>query len=139
MLTAAEIALAFNSANTKATWSARPNSRPESGRDTVHFHSNTGLVTLVYNAVDNRFEVRFNKFQATWGDYVKSIARSLYTVLVTLKAAGLPFDAPEGPEGIEIIATATADSTVYVRWPAPIHPIMPELAERIDILNLNVE
>lgn len=126
-LTAHEIALAFGQQNTRKAWTARPNTI---GGETVHFTSTTGIVALVYQVEHGRWVVKFNKFQATWGDYVKAVARSLYVVLSTLKSAGLPFEAPEGPDGIEIVTTATSDATTYVRWPGatpPAQPIMPEL------------
>lgn len=115
-ITAAEIALAFNSTNKRGNWQARPNSRPESGLDVVHFNYTSGLIGIIYNTVDGRFQVKFNKYQSAWGDYIKGIARALYVILTTLKEAGLGFDAPDSPEGIEIVATASADNTVFVRW-----------------------
>lgn len=118
-LQAHEIAMAFNTLNDKKSWTARANSRPSSGTDMVHFTSTSGLVALSYNALDGRFTVKFNKFTAAWGDYIAAISRSLYTVLNTLKAAGLSFEAPPTPEGIEIIATRGADNSVYVRWNPP--------------------
>lgn len=125
-----EIALAFNTINDKKSWSARAASRPESGIDVVHFNSKTGLVSLIYDTTDNRWQVKFNKFQAQWGDYIGSIARSFYSILNTLKAAGLPFEAPPTTEGIVIEATKGPNAIVYVRWPGdtpPIDPVMPEL------------
>jgi hypothetical protein len=111
---AAEVALAFNTANERKAWTARPNSK-DSG-DTVHFTSATGLVALVYECDTERFQVRFNKFHAAWGDYVTSIARALHIVLSTLKQGGLPVDAPDDTDGIEIVATSGTGVT-YVRWP----------------------
>lgn len=118
-LTSAEIALAFNNANTRKTWTARANSRPESGRDMVHFSTTTGIVALSYNCMDGRFQVQFNRMHATWGDYVKSIARTLHIVLNTLKASGLPIDAPASAAGVEVVVTASDDATTYVRWNNP--------------------
>lgn len=119
-LTAAAIAQAFNTANDKVTWTARPNSRPDAGLDLVHFSSNTGLVTLVYNTMNQRMEVRFNKFQAAWGDYIKAICRSLVAVLTTLKRAGLPFEAPASFDTIRVIVEPTDDQAVFVTWePVP--------------------
>lgn len=128
-LTAAEIVLAFNQQNEKKQWTARANSRPQSGMDLVHFVSPSGLVSLTYNAMDGRFMVKFHKVQATWGDYVRSIAKALYYVLTTLKSAGLPFDAPPSPAGAQIMATATDDSTVYVEWPGMHRGFAPPLPE----------
>ena len=119
-LTSAEIALAFNGANTRKTWTARANSRPETGRDMVHFATTTGIVGLAYNVSDGRFQVTFNKFHSAWGDYVKAVARALHVVLSTLKAAGLPFDAPPSAAGVELIVTASDDATTYVRWEPPV-------------------
>lgn len=131
---AAEIATAFNSVNSRTSWSARPNSRSDTGVETVHFTAQSNLVALVYYCDTGKFAVRFNKFHATWGDYVRSIARALYVVLTTLKEAGLDFDAPDDSDGMEIIATSSGDNTVYVRWPAPEQPltaataVMPEMS-----------
>lgn len=118
-LTATEIALQFNAVNELTTWKARPNSRPADGLDLVHFNSASGLITLIYNTVTGRFEIRFNKFQAAWGDYIKAIARTLYYVLTTLKSAGLPFEAPPSLEDIEIIASLGEGTAVYVSWRHP--------------------
>lgn len=126
-LYAAEISLGFNSVNERKSWSARPNSRSASGEETVHFTAPSNLVALVYECSTGRFAVRFNKFQATWGDYCRSIARSLHVVLSTLEQAGLPFRAPETDEGIEIICTVTDTAVTYVRWEPPLDPIMPEV------------
>ena len=125
------IALAFNTANQKKSWTARASVR-SGGVDVVHFTSANGMVTLVYEVADNRFAVKFNKLHGAWGDYITAIARSLYGVLNTLKAAGLAFEAPPSPEGIEIVATKGAANTVYVRYvpPAPAtvaQATMPEL------------
>lgn len=120
---AAEVALAFNTANTRKSWIARPNAR-DSG-EIVLFAAPTNLVTLVLHCDTEQYEVRFNKFQAAWGDYVKSIARSLYVVLSTLKAAGLPIDAPDGPDGIEIVTTASDTAVTYVRWAGREEKVQP--------------
>lgn len=116
-ITAAEIVLAFNQQNAKKAWTARANSRPQAGMDLVHFTSPSGLISLAYNAVDGRFQVRFHKLHSAWGDYVKSIAKALYYILSVLKSAGLPFDAPASPAGIRIIATVGDDNDVYAEWP----------------------
>lgn len=112
---AAEVALAFNGINERKSWAARPHA--QDGREAVHFTAPANLVTLVLECDTARFQVRFNKMQAAWGDYVRAIARSLHIVLSTLKQAGLPFEAPPSTDGIEIVATACDGATVYVRWP----------------------
>lgn len=128
---AAEVALAFNGINERKSWVARPYS--SNGSEAVHFTTSQNLVTLVLECDTGRFQVRFNKLHAAWGDYIRAISRSLYVVLNTLKAAGLPFDAPADTDGIEIVATATATALTYVRWPHQTPEtvetaIMPELA-----------
>lgn len=129
---AADVALAFNAVNERKSWAARPHA--SDGREAVHFTAPANLVTLVLECDTGRFQVRFNKVQAAWGDYVRAIARSLHIILSTLKQAGLPFDAPPGADGIEIVATATETNTTYVRWPGQT-PLtveaatMPELRE----------
>lgn len=119
MLTGAEIAAAFMQHNDKRTWKARNVNRARStgAGDVVHFEANGGMVALMYYPDTGQFAVKFNKFQGAWGDYIKAIARSLYTVLNTLKAAGLPFDAPTTLAGMVIEATTTEDNLTYVRWP----------------------
>lgn len=111
---AADVALAFNTANSRKTWGARPYA--SDGQELVHFTAPTNLVTLILECDTGKFAVRFTRTQAAWGDYVTAIARSLHVVLSTLKAAGLPFEAPEDIEGIEIVATVGGKAT-YVRWP----------------------
>ena len=111
---AVEVALAFNTANTRKSWIARPNSR-DAG-DTVLFTAPTNLVALVLHCSTGQYEVRFNKFQAAWGDYIKSIARSLYVVLSTLKASGMDMEAPETYVGMEVVTTATDSALTFVRW-----------------------
>lgn len=114
-----EIAIAFNTANDKAHWMARAINRERKGvvSDVVHFEGRGGMVSLAYHVADGRFAVTFSKFQGAWGDYIKAIARSLFVVLNTLKAGGLPFEAPPTLAGIVIEAVTTDDNTVYVRWP----------------------
>jgi len=120
-LIAANVAMAFNTASLRKTWTARHNSRSDTGRETVHFTTPVGLVAIVYYCDTDQFAVRFNKFHATWGDYIYGIANALYVVLSTLKAAGLPFEAPDDVDGIEIIATASKGvaTDTFVRWNAP--------------------
>lgn len=114
-----EIAAAFNTMNDKRHWSARAVSRERKGEvtDVVHFEARGGMISLAYHVADGRFAVVFNKFHGAWGDYTKAIARSLFVVLNTLKAGGLPFEAPPSLAGMVIEAVTTDDNTVYVRWP----------------------
>jgi len=129
---AAEVALAFNAINERKSWVARPHA--SDGREAVHFVAASNLVTLVLECDTKRFQVRFNKVHAAWGDYNRAIARSLLIVLTTLKAAGLPFDAPEDIDGIQITTTIATDATVYVAFPGMVlltaeAATMPELRE----------
>ena len=127
---AADVALAFNGVNDRKTWSARPFSKD--GTETVHFTGGrNNIITLVLECDTGRFQVRFNRMHAAWGDYVTAIARAMCVVLSTLKAAGLPFEAPLGSDGIEIVATSGTGAT-YARWPGqtppcPVTAIMPEI------------
>lgn len=126
-----EIANAFNQQNDKKIWKARclNRLRKDGLSDVVHFESKGGMVALEYQVEPARFAVKFNKFQGAWGDYIKAISRSLYTVLNTLKSAGMPFEAPQSLAGMVIEATSTDDNTVYVAW-KPDHAraaTMPEL------------
>ncbi len=122
-LTADVIAIAFNQENERKTWQARPNNRDSA--ETVHFSAQTGMIALIYNVRNRTWHVRFNKFQTSWGDYIRSISRALYIVLTTLKQAGLPFDAPDAPEGIEIVCQASPDADTLVRYVPPAEPVNP--------------
>jgi hypothetical protein len=135
-MTGNEIAAAFMQQNEKRTWKARCVSRQGKG-DTVYFESQGGMVALVYMPDDGRFAVKFTKFQGAWGDYIKAIARSLFTVLNTLKSAGLPFDAPPTLAGMAIEATTTDDNLTYVRWPGtpepqPVQEGLDDLGEHLE-------
>lgn len=128
---AADVALAFNAVNERKSWQARPHA--SDGREAVHFTAPANLVTLVLECETGRFQVRFNKTHAAWGDYITAIARSLHVIMSTLKVAGLPFDPPADLEGIEIVAT-TGPGLTYVRT-GPDAPLtaaeatMPEIRE----------
>lgn len=130
-LGSAEIALVFNTQNTRKVWTARANNRTDSGRDMVHFTTTAGIVSLAYNTLDGRWEIQFNKAHAAWGDYVKAMARALYLILTTLKAAGLPFDAPLSPAGVQITVTATDSAQTFVRWDAPLNALTAIMPEQI--------
>lgn len=112
-LAAAEIVQAFNAANEKQGWSARANSRASAGLELVIFSNPSTLLDLKYNAQDGRFEVKFNKTQAAFGDYIKGIAKALFYVLTTLQKAGLPFAAPPSYAGVQVIIDASDTSKVY--------------------------
>jgi hypothetical protein len=111
--------------------------KPQGKGDTVYFESQGGMVALVYTPDDGRFAVKFTKFQGAWGDYIKAIARSLFTVLNTLKSAGLPFDAPPTLAGMAIEATTTDDNLTYVRWPGT--PEQQPVQEGLDDLGEHLE
>lgn len=115
-LTGDMIATAFNAINANKSWKARATMKPvNSSTDIVHFEG-SGLVSLLYDADNNIWQVKFNKFQAGWGDYISIISRSFLVVLGGLKAAGLPFDAPLKTDGIVIETINGPENTVYVRW-----------------------
>lgn len=125
-MTAAAIALAFNTQNQRKVWTARANSRDNMER--VHFATTTGMVKLIYDARERTFIVQFNKVQAAWGDYVRSIVRSLHVVLSTLKSAGLPFEAPDDDDAGIVIRTA-ASGVITVAYEPPqtlATAVMPE-------------
>lgn len=145
-MTGQEIAAAFMQQNDKRTWKARCVNRQRATGvgDVVHFESAGGMVALMYYPDTGRFAVKFNKFHGAWGDYVKAIARSLFTVLNTLKSAGLPFDAPSSLAGMVIEATTTDDNLTYVRWPgsgseATHNPLDPVVQEGLDDLAEHLE
>lgn len=126
-MTGPEIAAAFMQQNDKRTWKARSVNRTRNGPagDVVHFESSGGMVSLLYYVETGKFAVKFNKFHGAWGDYIKAIARSLFTVLNTLKSAGLPFDAPPSLAGMVIECTTTDDNLTLVRWPGQDSGVMP--------------
>lgn len=134
-MNAQEIMIAFNTQNDKKVWTAQARTSAN-GADAVYFGTTNGMVSLVYHVEAKQFAVRFHKFQGAWGDYIKAISRSLYTVLTTLKSAGLPFEAPPSIVGVEIVTTVGDDNSVYVRWPGmiPVNPVMPELRDRVQPL-----
>jgi len=133
-LSGAELAVAFNQHSDKKGWTARASSRVNSNLDLVHFSGPSTIISLTYDVMGQRFIVKFNKAHAAFGDYVKSIAKALYYVLTTLKAAGMPFDAPLTPAGIRVLCEATDEATVYCEWPgmhptpidaSALHPVLP--------------
>jgi hypothetical protein len=128
MHTGTEISAAFMQQNDKKSWKATNLAR-QTG-DLVHFTSTNGMVTLVYYCNDNRFAVKFNKYVASWGDYTKAIARAMFTVLNTLKSAGLPFDAPANLAGMVIECTTTETTEVFVRYQGEVNT--DNLLERMD-------
>lgn len=129
-LIAADVALAFNGATERKTWAARHYTKD--GNETVLFTGGRqNLITLALDCDTRRFHVRFNRTHAAWGDYVTAIAKALYVVLTTLKAAGLPFEAPPDANGIEIVVTR-CDEAVYVRWPGQ-NPVTPATAIMAEI------
>lgn len=114
-----EIATAFNAINDKRHWKAKSvqRERNSGALDVVHFDQINGMVTLSYDVEKGRFAVKFHKLQAAWGDYIKGIGRSLYVVLNTLKAAGLPFDAPTSMVGLVVVAETGDNGEVWVSFP----------------------
>lgn len=137
-LTGDMIATAFNAINVNKSWKARATMKPvNSSTDIVHFEG-SGLVSLLYDADSNTWQVKFNKFQAGWGDYVSTISRSFLVILGGLKAAGLPFDAPIKTDGIVIETINGPENTVYVRWQHD-EPVYTEFERSLkDIMEGNV-
>lgn len=127
MISANEIAQAFNQQNARKSWSARPNNT------LVHFNPSNGLTSLIYDASTARWQVKYSKYQAAWGDYVKSAARMFHAVLTTLKSAGLPFDAPEDIEGIEIVTLVDGEN-IYIRYVPPAPLTLGDVLKRDDPL-----
>lgn len=119
-----DIMNAFNQQTDSKSWQAR--AAVTGGTPLVHF-TNGGMVAFVYNLNDMTFQVKFNKFQGAWGDYMRAIARGMYVILNTLKSAGLPFDGPTTLNGMKLECSTGADLSVFVSWPSPVNPIMPEL------------
>lgn len=105
-----EIATAFNTCVTRDSWHARASAR------SVVFTSAKGIVTLTMDVDARTFKVTFKRARATFVDYTKAVARSLFVVLGALKAAGLPFEAPASLVGIVVESRPTEGSDVYVEW-----------------------
>lgn len=116
-MTGDEIATAFMAHNDKVAWQARCIPQPQG--DVVYFTSTQGMIQLEYDVPAERWSVKFNRVQAKWGDYTGSIARSFINILTTLKAAGLPFDAPVSVVGTIIETELGPDGKVFVKWRGP--------------------
>lgn len=118
------MAEAFNASNTRLYWGARPIST--TNKKLVYFANKTGAVSLQYDTDTGLFHVVFNRAVASFGDYANAIAKALLTVLSTLEAGGMPFSAPQGLEGMEIVLVHHGiGSNVTVRPPSP-PPVSPE-------------
>lgn len=92
LMRADEIAAGFNSVAERQYWRASiagTRVHPE-----VHFNSRASMVRVSYRITPGDFIVSFTKSSAAFGDFLASAHRSLVQVLESLKAAGLPFDAP---------------------------------------------
>jgi len=124
---AAAIALAFNSVNERKTWSCRTNTRDASGAGTVHFTHNTGMVALIYHCATDKMQIRFNKYQASWGDYIKAAARAFHVVTTTLAQGGLPIEPPADYTDVEITVQPSNSDHTYISYPQPANPVMPEV------------
>lgn len=106
---------AFNQNNTKKAWKARRLNMP--GGERVMFESQNGMVALTLDPATWRYSVKFYKFHGAWGDYIKAIARGIYTVQTTLKSAGQPVEAPLGLNGTVIQSTTNEAGIVEAWWP----------------------
>lgn len=102
-LTAEQIAEAFNTASPRQQWKAHAFTKNNGAINQVHFTSLQGMVQFIYVLETGEFLVKFVKVIAAFGDYANAIARGLASILSCLQAGGLPFVAPKGPEGVEII------------------------------------
>lgn len=108
---AQDVAAVFNQQNEKTSWKAT------CVGELVHFSATNGMVSLVYDALTGRFQVKFNKFQGAFGDYMQAIRRSLYSILHTLKSGGLPFDcAPTFEEMNIVLRILVPDGDVFCEW-----------------------
>ena len=96
LMQADEIAHAFNAVADRGYWKAAV----AGGRTTpeVNFNSRSSMVRVTYriNAAD--FTVTFIKTDAAFGDFMASTYRALAQIMAALKAAGLPFAHPVGPD-----------------------------------------
>lgn len=120
-MNALEIATAFNTVNDKKHWKARATTRNKAGDSTeqVLFDSAVNLVSLIYYPDREVWAVKFNKFHAQWGDYIKSIARSFHVILNTLKSGGLAFEAPPSTVGVRIAVSVDEGEEIQVAWVNP--------------------
>jgi hypothetical protein len=114
-----EIATAFNTVNEGKSWKAKSSQRTDrktGAVDIVNFEQTNGMVTLSYDVEAGTFQVTFRKLQAAWKDYINAIARSLFVVLSSLKAGGLPFEAPHTLAGMRITTSILETADVVVAW-----------------------
>lgn len=92
VMIAQEIAHCFNGSGERQFWRAAV-----AGTRTapaVNFNSRGSMVQLTYNVSSGVFYITFSRTACSFGDFIASAHRSLWQVLLGLKAAGLPFDAP---------------------------------------------
>lgn len=93
-----EIAHTFNASRDRQYWKAVVGG--STNAPTVIFKSRTGMVELTYVVKDQSFFVTYSKVSCAFGDFMSSAYKSLNTVLLALKAAGLDVSAAvNGTEG----------------------------------------
>jgi hypothetical protein len=110
---APQIVAAFLDANQVAGWSAR--SYTTEASDFVHFTVPSKLVRVSYDCEQGHFLISFEKLVASWGDYVKAIARSCHYILKTLQAGGLEFTPPDSETAMRIEVRPHQNNVTVVR------------------------
>ncbi len=111
---AAQIVTAFLDANRTIGWSAR--SYTTDTVEQVYFSSPSKLVKITYDCKENIFIIGFEKAQASWGDYVRAISRTMHYVLKVLQSGGLDFIAPDNDRDVEItVSQAFKGGLTYVK------------------------
>ena len=106
------IAEAFNQNHPKRNWKAK--ALTSRGTDPVVMFDSHNLVQLHLNCTTGQWSAKFIKLNAAWGDYIAGLRRSMYTVLHTLTAAALPFEAPLSLDDMVLTITTRADGTAIL-------------------------
>lgn len=114
MHTASEICAAFQDANETAGYVARTYSTD--ALEQVHFKVPSGLIKVIYDCWDECFYIKFEKYHATWGDYVRAICNSVHYIMKMIAAGGLDVRVPEEPDAIEIRVSPGDEGRTRVKW-----------------------
>lgn len=134
---AQHICEAFNTANEKVTWHARPNSRDDA--DVAIFTCPSDVIELSYDAIERRFVVRFVKANVPFRTYMLAVAKAFTYVLECLAQGGLPFAPPPSASAVEVRCSLRDDGAVSAWWSGMYGPQKPSLSlggETIELVPL---
>lgn len=128
---AAAVLAAFN-VNPPKGWAARlAGSRNVT---LIHFLPSTSMVTFIYHVAEDKFSVKFTKFQGAFGDFMLSISRGLHVILTTLQSGGLDVAAPPSPDNVRVECVLDNSKNVFCRyapdeeWP----PVLGNVVQALD-------